>query len=72
MRKIMKIKQWEDLCLLEKEIIPRELDRYMKTYRIGRNRRLHNDCFTFLSFCDFRLQVCHRRAVVMLAMALIP
>ena len=68
MRKVMKIKQWEDLSLLEKEIIPRELDRYMKTYRIRRNRRLHNDCFTFLSFRDF----CHRRVDVMPAMALIP
>ena len=72
MRKVMKIKQWEDLCLPEKEIIPRELDRYVKTYRIGRNRRLHNDCFTFLSFRDFYWQVCHRRVDVMPAMALIP
>ena len=48
----MKVKKWKDLCLPEEEIIPRELDMHMKTYRIGRNWRLHNDRFTFPSFRD--------------------
>ena len=50
----MVVKHWEELNLPKKEVIPRELDRYMKTYRMRHNRLRDNDCFVSLSLCDFR------------------
>ena len=35
MSEIMGVKKWEELSLPKKEVIPHELDRYMKTYQMS-------------------------------------
>ena len=50
----MAVKQWEELSLPKKEIIPREFDRYMNTYRMRCSRLRDNDCFVPLTLRDFR------------------